>query len=205
MDCKKNAREERKMILKSFRHCKTAAHTLWNYRSRPSRWQLLALVRTSCAFTALYRSIMATKILQEAPKLQDDCTSLAPYLHDVTSLTPTPAMLAISPKIFNSALDCCRRRSINYRSYRLAGPVELHDNRKKLRENPPKRSSCKHIVGHLWPRHDESLGEAEKCVLYTCDTLDKILNEFIDIGEMTSIKRPAITVKQIWYFVDVLA
>jgi hypothetical protein len=78
--------------------CNSVVQTLQDcttYIFKPSRTSLMMLaapVRISCAFTAHYRSMMVTKILQAAQTMQDACTRLAPYPHDVTST------LAISKK-----------------------------------------------------------------------------------------------------------
>ncbi len=66
---------------------------------------LAAVVLTSYAFTVLYSSMMATKILQASHR---HCKMPAPGWHEVSSPPPKPcdAMPAISKKMFNSSLDC---------------------------------------------------------------------------------------------------
>ncbi len=99
------------------------------------------------AFTALCRSIMVTKILQASHR---HCKMPAPgwhYTRTTSPLHPQPCDACDFQKMFNSALDCLRSPQEQQLS-QLAGPVELHDHRKKLRDNPPQRS-CRSIVGHL--------------------------------------------------------
>ncbi len=143
--------DARKMIRTSCRHFKTAALTSWHYRARPSRcWQ------HSYIYCALLPHFPGPRWSLKSCRHRTD---IVRCLHQAGTIparrhlsTPQPCDACDFKKMFNSALDCGRRRISNYRSCRPAGPVELHDHRKKLRENPPQRS-CRSIVGHLWPRH----------------------------------------------------
>ena len=95
--CKMNC----KMIVKSCRHCKTAAHASWNYRARPSR----------------YVTSTRAHIAQWPLKSCLNRTDIARCLHQAGTIparphlpTPNPAMPCYfeKMKMFNSALDCLR-------------------------------------------------------------------------------------------------
>jgi hypothetical protein len=91
--------------MQSCRHCKTAAHTSWNYRASPSQcWQ------HPCDFTAHYRSMMATKNLKASHR---HCKMPAPGWHHTiycTTSPPQPQSCDFKKKKKKKSLPCRPRR-----------------------------------------------------------------------------------------------
>ncbi len=100
-------KDERQMILKSCRHCKTAAHTSWNYRARHSR-----CCQHPCARRALLQHFVAPYWPLKSCRNRTDiarCLQQAGTIPAQRHLpTPQPCDACDFQKMFNSALDCLR-------------------------------------------------------------------------------------------------